>query len=88
MSPKAALTASVSGSGPKVFQPLASEHASGLSQIFADGFGRPVKSRDKAEDRPSGLDSRSGRSLYVSDDVRARAPHASRRTVVNCVTFL
>jgi hypothetical protein len=27
----------------------------GPSEIFADGFGGPVKLRDKAEDRPSGL---------------------------------
>jgi hypothetical protein len=55
MSSKATLTASVIGSGPKVFHPLASDHESGPSEIFAAGFGGPVKSPDKAEHRPSDL---------------------------------
>ena len=38
---------------PEGFQPPASEHASGRSEIWADGLGGPVKSRDKPEDRPS-----------------------------------
>ena len=36
--------------GPNVFQPLASDQASGPCEIYADCFGGPLESPDKAEE--------------------------------------
>jgi glucose/arabinose dehydrogenase/mono/diheme cytochrome c family protein len=55
-----------------VFQALASDHASGKCEIFADGFAGAVKSPDAAAHRPSGVAVGPEGSLYVSDDVRGR----------------
>lgn len=55
-----------------VYQQLDGEHASGLCEIFADGFAGPMKSPGKAEHRPSGVAVGSDGSLYVSDDIRGR----------------
>jgi glucose/arabinose dehydrogenase/mono/diheme cytochrome c family protein len=55
-----------------VFQPLSGDHASGLCEVFADGFAGAEKSPDKAAHRPSGLTVGPEGSLYVSDDVAGR----------------
>lgn len=55
-----------------VFQPLASDRASGPCEIFADGFAGKVKSPAEAAHRPSGLAVAPDGALFVSDDVRGR----------------
>src|ERR1700688_4457827 len=55
-----------------VFQALAADHASGMCEIFADGFAGAVKSPDQAAHRPSGLGVGPDGALFVSDDVRGR----------------
>jgi glucose/arabinose dehydrogenase/mono/diheme cytochrome c family protein len=55
-----------------VFQALAADHASGMCEIFADGFAGAVKSPDQAAHRPSGLAVGPDGALFVSDDVRGR----------------
>jgi len=55
-----------------VFQTLAADRASGMCEIFADGFAGAVKSPDQAAHRPSGLAVGPDGALFVSDDVRGR----------------
>jgi mono/diheme cytochrome c family protein len=55
-----------------VFQPLVGDRASGVCEVFADGFAGAVKSPAKAEHRPSGLAVGPDGSLYISDDIRGR----------------
>ena len=55
-----------------VFQPLSDGRASGLCEVFADGFAGAVKTPSGAEHRPSGLAVGPDGALYVSDDVRGR----------------
>ena len=55
-----------------VFQPLVGDRASGLCEVFADGFAGAVKSPGEAVHRPSGLAVAPDGALFVSDDVRGR----------------
>lgn len=55
-----------------VFQALAADHASGMCEVFADGFAGAVKSPDQAAHRPSGLAVGPDGALFVSDDLRGR----------------
>jgi glucose/arabinose dehydrogenase/mono/diheme cytochrome c family protein len=55
-----------------VFQALAADHASGMCEVFADGFAGAVKSPDQAAHRPSGVAVGADGALFVSDDVRGR----------------
>ena len=52
-----------------VFQALHDGRASGVCEVFADGFAGAVKSPDRAEHRPSGVAVGPHGALYVSDDV-------------------
>ena len=55
-----------------VFQALAADRASGMCEIFADGFAGAVESPDEAAHRPSGVAVGADGALFVSDDVRGR----------------
>jgi mono/diheme cytochrome c family protein len=55
-----------------VFQPMGGAQASGMCEIFADGFAGPVKSPGQAEHRPSGVAVAPDGALFVSDDVKGR----------------
>jgi hypothetical protein len=55
-----------------VFQALAADRASGMCEIFADGFAGAVKTPDQAAHRPSGLAVGPDGALFVSDDLRGR----------------
>lgn len=55
-----------------VFQSLAGDKASGMCEIFADGFAGALKALGKADHQPSGVAVGPDGVLYVSDDVSGR----------------
>ena len=58
------------------FQPIANGKASGMFEVFADGFtGKPapIKAPGEAAARPDGVAQGPDGSLYISEDVKGRS---------------